>query len=71
MQILINTSQHLLRPDAAALSKWVLIAPRVVLAEILRNFLAHFFFFWPHGMWDLSSPTRDQTRTPCSGGAES
>ena len=21
----------------------------------------------PHGMWDLSSPTRDQTRVPCSG----
>ena len=21
-------------------------------------------FFWPQGMWDLSSPTRDWTRTP-------
>ena len=23
------------------------------------------------GMWDLSSPTRDQTHTPCFGSAES
>ena len=22
---------------------------------------------WPRGMWDLSSLTRDQTRTPCIG----
>ena len=29
--------------------------------------------FWPHhtGMWDLSSPTRDQTHIPCIGSAES
>ena len=25
------------------------------------------FVFWPRGMWDLSSPTRDQTLTPCIG----
>ena len=25
------------------------------------------FFFWPQGMWDLSSPIRDRTRTPCIG----
>ena len=24
-------------------------------------------FFWPQGMWDLSSLPRDQTRTPCIG----
>ena len=24
-------------------------------------------FFWPQGMWDLSSPTRDQTHAPCIG----
>ena len=24
-------------------------------------------FFWPRGMWDLSSLTRDQTYTPCIG----
>ena len=23
--------------------------------------------FWPRDMWDLSSPTRDQTHTPCIG----
>ena len=26
-----------------------------------------FWSFWPRGMWDLSSPTRDRTRTPCIG----
>ena len=26
-----------------------------------------FWFFWPRGMWDFSSPTRGQTRTPCFG----
>ena len=33
-----------------------------------------FFFFLlavPHSMWDLSSRTRDGTRAPCSGSAES
>ena len=35
----------------------------------------HFFFFLGDaascGMWDLSSPTRDQTHTPCIGSTES
>ena len=22
--------------------------------------------FWPQGMWDLSSPTRDQSHNPCT-----
>ena len=26
-----------------------------------------FLLFWPWGMWDLSSQTRDQTHTPCIG----
>ena len=32
-----------------------------------------FFFFWPShvDLWDLSSPARDQTCTPCSGSIES
>ena len=38
----------------------------------LLNLLQYCFFFyvlvfWPRGMWDLSSPTRDQTLTPCIG----
>ena len=28
-------------------------------------FCIMFWFFWLRGMWDLSSPTRDQTHTPC------
>ena len=35
--------------------------------------VASFFSFGrtPRGMWDLSSPTRDRTHTPCRGSAES
>ena len=29
--------------------------------------LFYVLVFWLGGMWDLSSPTRDQTRTPCIG----
>ena len=25
-----------------------------------------FWFFWPQGMWDLSSLTRDRTCIPCT-----
>ena len=34
---------------------------------ILLLFFYDFLFFWPWGMWDLRSPTRDQTCTPCIG----
>ena len=30
-----------------------------------------FFLATPHGMWDLSSPTRGQTHAPCTGSMES
>ena len=38
----------------------------------LLNFVAilllcYVLCFWPKGMWDLSSLTRDQTCTPCAG----
>ena len=29
--------------------------------------LFHVLVFWPQGIWDLSFPTRDRTRTPCIG----
>ena len=38
------------------------------------NIYIYIFFFFlaaPHSMQDLSSPTKDQTSTPCSGSAES
>ena len=28
------------------------------------SFFFNLFIFWPHGTWNLSSPTRDWTRTP-------
>ena len=37
-------------------------------------FLLSFFSLFlatPRGLWDLSSPTRDQTQEPCSGSTES
>ena len=36
------------------------------LLKMLTIFLL-FCIFWPGGMWDLSSPTRDQTYTSCIG----
>ena len=37
--------------------------------------LLYYFFIYslaePHGMWNLSSLTKDQTHTPCSGRVES
>ena len=35
------------------------------LVTILLLFYA--LVFWPVGMWDLSSPTKDRTCTPCTG----
>ena len=29
----------------------------------LLQYLFYVLVFWPHGMWDLSSLTRDQTHT--------
>lgn len=33
----------------------------------LVTILLLFYIFWPPGMWDLSSPTRDRTHTPHTG----
>ena len=40
-----------------------------VFIEFFHNIVLYlgFFFFWLQGMWALSSPTRDQTRTPYLG----
>ena len=35
-----------------------------VIIEFCYN-IASVLVFWPQGMWDLSSPTRDRTCTPC------
>ena len=34
---------------------------------MLQHCLFYVLVFWPRGRWDLSSPTRDGTRTPCIG----
>ena len=38
---------------------------KVFIEFVVILLLFHVLVFWPQGMWDLSSPTRDQTRTPC------
>ena len=41
---------------------------KVFIEFILVHNIAYFFMFWPQGMWDLSSLTRDQTCAACIGG---
>ena len=40
---------------------------RVFFEFVVILLLFYVLVFWPRGMWDLSSLTRDQTRTPCIG----
>ena len=44
---------------------WTFFKVFIEFATILLLF--HVLVFWPQGMWDLSSPTRDQTHTPYIG----
>ena len=38
---------------------------KVFIEFITILLLFYVLVFWPRGMWDLSSPTRDRTRIPC------
>ena len=40
---------------------------KVFIAFVTKLLLFYVLGFWPWGMWSLSSPTRDRTRTPCIG----
>ena len=40
---------------------------KVFIDSVTILLLFYVLVFWPPGMWDLSSPTRDRTRTPCTG----
>jgi len=40
---------------------------KVIIECVTVLVLFYVFIFWSPGMWDLSSPTRDWTCTPCSG----
>ena len=44
---------------------WTIFKVLIEFVTILLLF--YVLVFWPRGMWDLSSPTRDRTRTPCFG----
>ena len=44
---------------------WTIFKGFIELVTILLLF--YVLFFWPQGMWDLSSQTRGQTHTPCIG----
>ena len=40
---------------------------KVVIEFVTILPLFYVLALWPRGMWDLSSPTRDRTHTPCIG----
>ena len=40
---------------------------KVFIEFVTIVFLFYVLVFWPQGMWDLSSPTRDGTHTPYIG----
>ena len=40
---------------------------KVFIEFVTLLLLFYIFVFWPRGMWDLSSPSRDRTHTPCIG----
>ena len=42
---------------------WAIFKVFIEFVTILLLF--YVLIFWPRGMWDLSSPTRNQTRAPC------
>ena len=44
---------------------WTIFKVFIEFVTILLLFYA--LVFWPQGMWDLSSLTRDRTRTACIG----
>ena len=44
---------------------WTIFKVFIEFVRILLLFYA--LVLWPRGMWDLSSLTRDRTRTPCIG----
>ena len=44
---------------------WTIFKVFIEFVTILLLF--YVLVFWPGGMWDLSSPTRDRTHTPCMG----
>ena len=45
---------------------WTIFKVFIDFVTILLLFF-YVLVFWPQGMWDLSSLTRDRTRTPCFG----
>ena len=44
---------------------WTIFTVFIEFLTILLLF--YVLVFWPQGMWNLNSPTRDQTRAPCVG----
>ena len=40
---------------------------KVFIEFVVILLLSYVLVFWPRGMWELSSPTRDQAHSPCTG----
>ena len=58
-------------PSSAGCSSWFEEVKWLSDNENGRQLLGLELFFWPFGLQDLSSPTRDRTRDPCSRSMES
>ena len=65
VQCLTDASIHKLLP-CLSFSMWIIFKVFIEFVTILLLFYG-FGFFWLPYMQDLSSPTRDQTHTPCFG----
>ena len=48
-------------------SFWIWIIFKVFIESLTILLLFYVLFFWPRGMWGLSSATRNQTHTSCTG----
>ena len=46
---------------------WTIVKVFIEFVTILLLFCVLVLVFWPRGMWDVSSSTRDGTHTPCTG----
>ena len=62
-----------LKNNQKKINKMVIVNPYLSIINFFKGFiefvrillLFYVLVFWPRGMWDLSSPTKDRTHTPC------
>ena len=62
---ILGKSTFSLKKKKILFLKWTIFKGFIEFVRILLLF--YVFLSWPQGLWDLNSPTRDQTHTPCMG----